>query len=259
MLPPENFLYGVAIGVVGCFVSTRLARAIIPRIASTSFRSKLNSLDKKADILFYSIAPSTLHALAQSMGPPAAISLGFSDDYSADRIGHFDEGPPAVFSGIFVGYLLADYALCGPKVLGPVMVVHHISASAAWWIFSAARSVQWYCCFLQFNEFSTPFVNARQVMLTAGYPSSGPEVTAASLAMFVVFGLVRIAPLPKVVYNLVTIDFDVLREQTGFGLAALFSVFFAIHVFLQTYWFGLMVRKFLGLMVPARTKKEKKE
>lgn len=258
LLPPESFLRGVVIGVIGYSLSTRLARAVVPLIASASFNAKLKSLDNQAVICFYSVFPSTLHALAQILGPPASISLGCSEDHLKDRIAYFDEGSPAMFSGIFVGYLMTDCALCGHKILGPAMTVHHISASFAWWIFAATRSAQWYSCFLQFNELSTPFVNARMVVLTAGYPSSGLEVTVASLAMFTIFGVVRVAPLPKIVYNFVTVDFEAVRNMTGPRLTALFSIFFAVHVCLQTYWFSLMLRKVVRVIYHRGRKKRVK-
>ena len=90
---------------------------------------------------------------------------------------------------------------------------------------------------LQFNELSTPLMNVRQVMLTAGYKSSDLPVTIISLLFFFTFGAVRFFPLPFIIRNWVGRDYSAIQNEVGTGAAMMLSVFVAVHVFLQSSWF----------------------
>jgi hypothetical protein len=252
---PEFFLYGAAAGVVGFFFFFWLATIVLPNMTPPSFQEKVKALSPKDRYLLYTLVPSTVHALVQ-MGHPAYISLGFSAAHTADKVTYFDEKWPVLYMGVFVGYLMGDFCTLGPKILAPVFEIHHLAASACWTMSAHLHSMQWYASFLQFCEFSTFFLNYRQILLTAGYTSSDTEVTLASLGLFLSFGAVRVAPLPGIMYGWVTRDYGVFRDKNGQGAAAVCCLFFAIHAGLQTFWFGLMVKKLLSAVLGKKKKTE---
>eukprot|EP00970_Alexandrium_tamarense_P015285 scaffold4948_cov208-Alexandrium_tamarense.AAC.4 len=131
---------------------------------------------------------------------------------------------PAVYMGFFVGYLLADTAKSPSfKDMGYVYVVHHAAASLCWTFCACYRVMQSLSCFLQFNELSTPFMNVRQVMLTAGYKSSDLPVTIISLLFFSTFGAVRFFPLTFIIRNWVGRDYSAIQNEVGTGAAMMLS------------------------------------
>jgi len=254
---PDYFIYGTMASYVGTVICFSLARKlVVPKLLPDAFRERVEALTTKDRLNFYSLLPSTVHALIQIMFHPAWISLGYSPEHTADRVHYFDETWPSLFSGVFVGYLLADYSLLPATTLGPLFTVHHLSASACWILSSHSRIIQYYLSNLQFCEFSTLFMNARQVVFTAGYSSSTSVARFLSLGMFVSFFVVRVLPLPKLVYYWITTDCVSLYEKHGLYVAMAFSVFLAIHVGLQSFWFSLMMKKVIE-MVAGKPKKKK--
>jgi hypothetical protein len=258
---PPFFLYGMTAGFVGVFVFFGLARdVLIPKLATKAFRERLSGLSRKDKNFLYITLPSMVHAIAHSFFHPAWISFGFSPEHNENRVTYFDDTWPAFFSGVFVGYLVGDLTVLGPKDLGPVYLIHHISASAIWTISASFRSMQWYASLLQFAEFSTIFLNIRQVVLTAGYPSSAPISLAASLSFFLSFLAARILPLPTLVRQWLTKDYDAMKEERGMTLAVCNSAALLIHVGLQSFWFFLMIKTIVGMAIGKKKQsKEKKE
>jgi len=254
---PDYFIYGTMASYVGTVICFSLARKlVVPKLLPDAFRQRVEALSTKDRLNFYSLIPSTVHALIQIMFHPAWISLGYSPEHTADRVHYFDETWPSFFSGVFVGYLLADYSLLPADVLGTIFTVHHLSASACWILSGHSRIMQYYASFLQFCEFSTLFMNARQVVLTAGYSSSSSVASFSSLGLFVSFFLVRVLPLPKIVYDWLTTDCVSLYEKHGLYIAMAFSLFLTIHVGLQSFWFSLMVKKIIGIVAGKPIKKK---
>ena len=216
-----------------------------------------SSLKDRDKFFFWTLGPSTIHAFAQIIGtagflrPLLEKSVVSQDtslwvDYGITGVG------PMFYEGIFVGYLLADFLYLGPKLLGPAYVGHHLSASAAWIFAAKAGICQWLTAFMQFNEFSTIFMNLRQLLLTSGYPSSSNEVTIASLLFFLAFGAVRIAPQPFVLSRWISTDFHIVKEEVGLSSAIFASSFMVFNCFLQGYWFSLMLKKLVGKFFPGK-------
>jgi len=255
------FVYGTVSGFVGFYVVFYLMRdVLIPRLASASLQEKLASLaTRKERVFFYSTFPSMVHALVQSAFDPMYISLGYSQEHNDNRVTHFDPGIPAYFSGIFNGYLIADFIICGPKDLGPAYCLHHLSAIAVWTGSAYFGAMQWYASMFQFCEFSTIFMNIRQWVLTAGYPSSSPIGIAATLSFFLSFFAVRVLPLPSIVYQWPTTDYPRLSADKGTGVALFSGSALVIHVSLQSFWFLLMVKKIVQIVVGGGKKKKKEE
>ena len=153
---------------------------------------------------------------------------------------------PAVYSGIFVGYLMADFFFLGPKKLGTAYVFHHLSASVAWTMALLLNVFQFPGQLLQFCELSTIFMNLRQLYLTAGYDSSSVPVLASSLTFFASFAAVRVLPLVPLLHKWVTLDFGVIRDEVGIWAAVSYSGFLAIHAGLQCTWFHIMLKKLVA-------------
>ena len=241
---PPAFWYGAFAGAIGYSVSTWIGKWWFRSRASASFHKHVHTtLDTKQRESFFSLFPSTVHAVVQIVGS-AYVSLYGPYPAGKNPITYFDSRllveygltgfGPTVFMGIFVGYLLADWQKIGTNNLGPLMTGHHVLASLCWTMCTSLQCMQWLAVFLQFNECSTLFVNLRQYLLTAGYASSSKEVIGASLAMFVTFGAVRVFPLPKIVYNWMTQDYTTLQHSKGTGPAIITTVFISFHVLMQT-------------------------
>jgi hypothetical protein len=259
----QPFLIGMGTGCVGFALSIAGMQAIVSQYFQ-NLNQKVTNLPKAKDkYFFWTLGPSTVHAIVQIIGtagflrPLLAKSVVSQDsslfvDYGWTGLG------PEIYQGIFVGYLLADFAYLGPKMLGPAYVGHHLMASACWIYSSLSGINQWLAALLQFNEFSTIFMNLRQLLLTSGYSSSSSEVTIISLLFFLSFGAVRVAPLFLVLKNWISSDFGIVRDEVGMLPAAITSGFIIFHCFLQGYWFSLMLKKLAGKFLSAKgdTKKE---
>ena len=111
--------------------------------------------------------------------------------------------------------------------------------------------------FLQFNELSTIVMNVRQALLTAGYTSSDTIVAMVSLIFFLLFTIVRVVPLPFVVYRWISSEFGIIQEKVGLSGALLVSMFLGLNVVLQGSWFVMMAGKFVDALVGKDKKKKK--
>ena len=99
-------------------------------------------------------------------------------------------------------------------------------------------------------------MNIRQYLLTAGYKSSDVSVSISSLVFFIVFGLVRVVPVPFVIKNWISRDYDAIRLAIGSGGAILLSAFFAVNALLQCGWFLIMIQKLLSMLSSKKMKKK---
>lgn len=150
--------------------------------------------------------------------------------------------------GIFVGYLLADvFTSPSLQVLGYIFVFHHIAASIAWTYCASYRIMQPLAAFLQFNELSTPLLHLRQLLLFSGYTSKDANLTVVNLSFFLLFGLIRVVPLPWIVYNWIHTDYKAIQNEVGIAGAVALTIFVAVHVALQGSWFATMCGKLIGM------------
>jgi hypothetical protein len=157
--------------------------------------------------------------------------------------------------GIFVGYLLADI-IASPSLqaIGYVFVFHHVAASIVWTYSASYRIMQLLACFLQFNEFSTPLLSLRHLMLTAGYTSGDKALSIVNIVFFASFGMIRVVPMPSIIWNWFYRDFGIVEKATGRGAALVVSAFVVVHVGLQGSWFMKMCRKLVGMMKGTNSK-----
>eukprot|EP00977_Amphora_coffeiformis_P012033 scaffold2974_cov181-Amphora_coffeaeformis.AAC.1 len=260
---PESFLYGVAAGSIGFYGSLWMMQKVTSW--SPSLEQRVLALPDKERYYFWTLGPSTLHAMAQVIGTVAFLPRMRQEPIMGwDRRTMVDYGltglGPAVYSGLFVGYLMADFFFLGPQKLGTAYVFHHLSASAAWTMSLILDVFQYPGQLLQFCEFSTIFMNLRQLYLTAGYDSSSPQVMGSSLAFFASFAAVRILPLFPLLYKWTTDDFGIIRDEVGLWAALSYSTFLVIHTTLQGMWFRIMLNKLASKFIGGNKKeKEKKE
>jgi len=142
LLPlPGSFLYGAAAGSVGFYASLWAMQTFVcyhpPSPYFSRLKHRVMSLPEKERYYFWTLAPSTLHAIVQVVGTVAFLPRMRDDPiYGWDRRTVVEYGltgyGPAVYSGIFVGYLISDFFFLGPRRLGTAYVFHHLSASVAW-------------------------------------------------------------------------------------------------------------------------------
>jgi hypothetical protein len=260
---PLSFVLGTALGASIFAICYRLSPILTSHYGTPSFATRVTALDDARKYNFHACLPSTVHAIVQVVGTSSFIfSHGGKDDAGVDVVDptYFDDGifvpygltrlGPAVYMGIFVGYLLSDlYAAPSLGAMGYPFVVHHIAASACWTYCARYRVMQRIGCLFQFNEVSTPLMNLRQYLLTAGYGSGDMVVSTTSLAFFATFGLFRVAPLPFIARDWVREGYVAIRDEVGTGGAVLLTVFFAVNAALQCGWFYVMCRKVTGMMM----------
>ena len=264
LLPP-SFLLGMALGASIFAIFFRLSPILTSRYATPSFARNVSNLDDAMRYNYHSYLPSTVHAIVQVVGTSSFLFFHVDDadatsfdgrtlvPYGDTRLG------PGVYMGIFVGYLLSDlFAAPSLKAMGYPFVAHHVAASACWAYCACHGVMQRVGCMFQFNEVSTPLMNLRQYLLTAGYGSGEPIVAITSLAFFAIFGLARVVPLPFVTRDWATRDYFAIRDKVGTRGAVLLSAFFAVNAALQCGWFYSMCRKVAKMMMAGGAKKEKR-
>lgn len=273
-LPPVAFLYGFTGSVFSYLFFRWLSPVLTSTCGTSTFKQHVNSLDGGRRYHYHSLLPSTIHAVVQIIGTYSFV-LFHDNSEGSDLFGDgsaavtsFDERTivprgithlgPCVYMGIFVGYLVTDVA-CAPSfaIMGHPFVLHHVAASICWTYSACFRVMQPVGLQLQFNELSTPMMNLRQVLITAGYASDHLSVVVSSLAFFVVFGMVRVVPLPFMVHNWIFREFHDIQKAIGLGGAVFLSFFFAVNAVLQCGWFYIMCHKLVGLMTTTN-KTEKK-
>jgi hypothetical protein len=248
-LIPPYFIYGAASSIAVYYCSYWIGESVlIPRFGSSTLQKKLASLNEKKYINFVTTIPSTFHAVIQCIGFPVHLALGYSEAHNLNKIVHYDEYWPAYYQGFFAGYMVADFLKSGLDNLGPAFTTHHVAAVLAWTYSAYLRSMQWQTTLLQFCEFSTPFMNARQLLIMAGYDTNGSVMTWVNFLFFLSFGAVRVAPLPKILSHWVSDGYSDMKEKDGFVPAAIGTSFTVIHTCLQTMWFAMMIRKLMEVI-----------
>jgi hypothetical protein len=218
----------------------------------------MRTLSTKEYTSFLTIFPSTVHAAFHSFGFPSQIALGYSEGHNLHKIAFYDEVWSAWYQGFFVGYMVADY-IKSYGHLGTVYSIHHVASCLAWTLSSYLRSMQWQTTLLQVCEFSTLFMNLRQLLLTSGYDSSGTTMTAVNLLFFLSFGAVRVAPLPMICREWATDGFSTMRDKDGLLMASIGTGFTVFNVCLQTTWFGMMVKKLINVITASHRDDENDE
>ena len=229
-----------------------LIRAISYHFSTRLYPALAKSNKTKAElVIFHTYLNSTIHATVQTFGNfyPALMSLLHWNN----RVTHFNTDlvdatnelymnfGPTFWHGIFVGYLLTDLiAIAGHEK--PLMIMHHITAIFTWTYAVHCNVLQWYMCFLQFNELSTIFLSSRHLLVTGWDMKNSSLVKCIEAMTFVAFAIVRVLPLPFLLYNFWTTDMNVLKEQAGAGIFYNIWVVLIFHSVMQSFWFYLLCK-----------------
>ena len=223
--------------------------------------------------------PSTVHAIAAVLGSYSPAMLNAA--HTSSRVTHYDSRlfvdygvtglGPEFFMGMFVTYLLSDlsvmayYAFVRGEYASNFWpsVAHHVLASASWTAAISTKSVQWYGCFWMIAELSTVFVNLRHMLYKCDLKSSAAYFYNG-LAMTLSFFAVRVLPLPFTLFNFFSTDAAEMRAANGTGFAAFISFCVIFNAGLQSYWFGLMAKGALKVLLKGdedagEAKKKKKQ
>lgn len=111
--------------------------------------------------------------------------------------------------------------------------------------------------FLQFNELSTPLLHLRQMLMFAGRDGKNDiGLTIVNISFFLLFGMIRVGPLPWIVYHWILTDYTAIKIEVGIGGAIVLSFFVAAHVGLQVSWFMIMCRKLVNMVRRALNSKQ---
>eukprot|EP00667_Euglena_gracilis_P018374 EG_transcript_19492 len=147
--------------------------------------------------------------------------------------------------GLSLGYMAFDTVMMlwyrGPlrKALRPALyqqlLWHHGLSLLIWpYAFAGERAVLAVAYFL-FTEVSNIFLNTRWFMAEMGI--TGPVLVAVNALLFVTYTLVRIVPVPGVLYALWRSDWAEFS-----GLQRLVSTTILIPLALNLFWYSLMVK-----------------
>ena len=244
---PHSFLLGTLAGACGYFSCILVSRLLLAHVCSRSQRDRVAALSEKERRLdFHSRLPSTVHAVVQVLATGPTVLT--DTPWGLDRVNHFDERiwsggwklGPAVFAGVFVGYLMSDFLWCGQYDTA-LMVGHHLVAAAAWTVTSSLRTLQYYQQFLQFNELSTIFINVRALLLVSGC-GENVLVMLVSVAVLLTFGAVRVLPLPMLFFRFVNTDAAALLQAQGWCTVLATTGLLCFHAVMQSFWYAGMLR-----------------
>mmetsp|Transcript_86635 Transcript_86635/g.245281 ORF Transcript_86635/g.245281 Transcript_86635/m.245281 type:complete len:270 (-) Transcript_86635:240-1049(-) len=190
-------------------------------------------------------------------------------DQHSQRCQNLDDH--AKFYGCALGsYFLVDslVVLWYRKTMGMFYstLVHHFCG--VWGNINAVLigSPNLYCIWFFVCEISTPMVNLRWFLAKSGYDASNSTLYVVNgLAMVLVFGLVRVFPLPWTLYLHWARDWDTLGKVKyasefetiyGFSYQKYWFCMLAVFCVLQTNWWILMVKGALKAMRKTPPKKD---
>ena len=242
---PLSFLYGAITSLVS-YTVLYLTSVILLRLG---LYPGLNPPPPNQHLKIHSYITSLVHAIAQTLACwyPAIHSTAHWNNrvmHSDDRL-YVEYGVtglgPTFWSGVFVGYLLTDLLAVG-WYEKPLMICHHVFASVAWTYTVSTGSLQWYHCFLQLNELSTIFLSIRPVLISGfGYGKASKQVMALNGCTFFSFCLIRVVPLPIVLYKYWSTDRHTLQNHAGDATLYMITVLLLFHTVMQCFWFNGMV------------------
>lgn len=246
---------GVGSAVIGYFLAYGLSQLVVTLGPIAPHYAKMSG-GTKAD--WHSRVPSTVHAIVVFLGClyPALQSSAHTDN----RVLHYDDRlwveygtglGPEFFCGLFIGYLSVDFCICfywRETMKGVTLtLLHHVFATLAWSLAIYMRCCQWHMCFWLLAEMSTPLVNARFMLAECKAAKTTAYLINGS-SMFVVFFVVRVMPLPWLLYNFAMYDATQIYGVGGPAYTVWFTFTLIVHTSLQTYWFGLMAKGVLKLL-----------
>eukprot|EP00250_Pteridium_aquilinum_P004522 c14722_g1_i1 orf=148-954(+) len=214
----EPFLWftSVTLGIIACRMIYKAMQASSPHYSSTYL--KLSKMDK---VEWDNRGFSTAHAVVVSAIATYLLFLSdfFRDDGPYGQVVFRSSIFSQVILGVSIGYFISDLAMIMwfyPALGGKEYVLHHLLSMSSLALSLYSGQGHFYLYVVLFSEITTPFVNLRWYLSTAGMKSSRAYVVNG---LFLFFGWL-IARVLLFIYFFVHIylHYDQVKEvfPTGF-------------------------------------------
>jgi hypothetical protein len=161
---------------------------------------------------------------------------------SFDRIYRPHSFAPVIVNGVF-GYFLWDIAVCLLNGYGRDMLIHGVLGIIVFSVPLLTNTMQTYSIFMLTWEASSPFMNARNIMMRLGWYNTRAYkvVEICGYGIFVVVRvLVSIPVFGMLVYD-ITRAWEVARVQEKLGMCAVVCAITGFYS-LNVYWMRSMWR-----------------
>ncbi|XP_038682983.1 TLC domain-containing protein 4-B-like [Tripterygium wilfordii] len=216
----------------------------LTQLMSTIYFKSYSNLTKIQRVEWNNRAISTIHALFIT-----TLSLYFvfmSDLFSDERLAGLITLRSSALStfalGISVGYFIADIGMIiwfYPSLGGMEYVIHHLLSMAAVAYAMLTGEGQVYTYMVLISETTTPGVNLRWYLDTAGMKKSRTYLING-VVMFVAWLVARILLFMYLFYH-IYLHYDELKELCGFGRLLIFVVPVVLSV-MNLMWFWKIIR-----------------
>uniref|UniRef100_A0A7N0T2Q1 TLC domain-containing protein n=2 Tax=Kalanchoe fedtschenkoi TaxID=63787 RepID=A0A7N0T2Q1_KALFE len=225
-------------GIVACKLVYELTHMV-----SVVFFKAYSSLPKVLRVEWKNRGMSTVHSIYITI---VALYFVFGSDLYSDRqpgLVTFRNSPISTFSlGVSVGYFIADLGMIFwfyPSLGGLEYVVHHLLSLVSLSFAMLTGEGQLYTYMVLISETTTPGVNMRWYLDTAGLKKSKAYVVNG-IVMFFVWLVARILLFMYFFYHLYT-HYDQVKELQAFGKALVFVVPYVLAV-MNAVWFAKIVK-----------------
>ncbi|KAI4387286.1 hypothetical protein MLD38_005129 [Melastoma candidum] len=240
-LPADSFVpyTSVIVGILGCKMVYDLSQLI----SALNFKS-YSSLSNMKRVEWNNRAMSTVHAIfITAMSLYLVFWSGFFGD---DRTGGLPVFRSSSLSssalGISLGYFLTDLAMIFwlyPSLGGFEYVIHHLLSMSALLYAILMKEGQLYTFMVLISECTTPGINLRWYLDTAGKKRSKAYVINGVLMFFAWLGA-RILLFVYLFYHLF-MHLDQIEQITTYGKCLLFMVPCVLSV-MNTMWFMKIIK-----------------
>ncbi|CDP04013.1 unnamed protein product [Coffea canephora] len=248
----QHWLLSVFLGIVMCKIVHDLTGVV-----SSVFFSGYAKLDKQGKLEWNNRGFSTFHAIVVAAASlHLLIASDLFDAASQDELIVNRKSPLSdTILGISIGYFLSDLAMIiyhFPVLGGMEYVLHHGLS-----VFSIIQSLlsgqgQIYILMVLFTEITTPFVNLRWYLDTAGQKNSKLYV-CNGLALFLGWLVARILLFMYFFVHLFS-HFDQVKEVYTLGFYSLLTVP-PVLAMMNAFWFLKIARGLIKTLTRARYRK----
>ncbi|XP_010093181.2 transmembrane protein 56 [Morus notabilis] len=227
------------ISIIGAIFACKMVYDLTQLISSVHFKS-YSSLSKVQRTEWNNRAMSTVHAVFITI---MSLSLVFSSDlYSDDRLAGpvtLQSSPLSTFVlGVSVGYFIADLGMIFwfyPDLGGLEYVVHHLLSLASIAYAMLTGEGQLYTYMVLISETTTPGINLRWYLDTAGMKRSRAYVING-VVIFLSWLVARILLFLYLFYH-VYLHYDQVRQMHTFGQILVLVVPLVLSV-MNLMWFA---------------------
>ncbi|KAL3517925.1 hypothetical protein ACH5RR_020514 [Cinchona calisaya] len=247
-----HWLLSVFVGIIMCKIVYDLTGVV-----SSMFFSGYAKLNKKEKLEWNNRGFSTFHAIVVAVASLYLLIAsdlfdgGSKDELIINRTSTLSD----TILGISIGYFLSDLAMIiyhFPVLGGMEYVLHHGLS-----MFSIIQSLlsgqsQIYILMVLFSESTTPFVNLRWYLDTAGQKKSKLYVWNG-LALFLGWLVARILLFIYFFYHMFT-HFDQVKKVYPLGFYSLLTVP-PVLALMNIFWFWKIARGFVKTLTKARHSK----